>query len=86
MDVIEVSISQMRETPASRRVSGVVSLVSDGRNVVLQCDAPIPGTGHRRAALLRDAFRQLDRMPEHRNQPSRQQRKLIAAPQRSRDA
>ncbi|MBA84458.1 hypothetical protein ACSSNL_09965 [Thalassobius sp. S69A] len=86
MDVIEVSISQMRETPACRRVCGVVSLVSGGRNIVLQCDAPIPDTGRSRAALLRDAFRQLDRMPEHRNQAQRPQRKLIAAPQMSRDA
>lgn len=66
MDVIEIGISQMHENPAGRRVTGVVSLLIDRQNIVLQCEADLPANGRNCAALLQEALRQLARMPENR--------------------
>ncbi|MDF1802251.1 hypothetical protein [Thalassovita sp.] len=91
MDVIEVTISQMCAQPAARRVSGVVSLLIGGRNIVLHCDATMPDPARKRAALVREAMRQLARMPEHRKSNAPLRCKLIAGrpvldgPHRSRE-
>lgn len=79
MDIFEITISQMREQPAGRRVSGVVSLLTRGRHIVLHCDAALADPTRKRAALVRDAMRQLSRMPEHRLSPQPLRCRLVAA-------
>lgn len=80
MDVIEIGISQMHENPAGRRVSGVVSLLTDRQNIVLRCETTMPENGRNRAALLQEALRQLGRMPENRRRDQPLQCRLVARP------
>ena len=79
MDVIEVGISQMHENPATRRVTGVVTLLTAGRHIVFQCQAEYPADGRNRAALVQDALRQLSRMPEYRHMDRPLRCRLVAA-------
>lgn len=67
VDDIEINEIPINETPERARAS--VSFMSYERQVQVMCDlheAPEPSSMKRRVALMRDALRQLRRMPEFR--------------------
>lgn len=67
VDAIEITEIPSEETPERARAS--VAFMSYERQVQVMCDlneAPEPSSLKRRVALMRDALRQLRRMPEFR--------------------
>ena len=67
MYITHIEVSRPRGGPAAGRTSGFVSLYSEERHVQVHC--AVAGTAGRtaREALITEALRQLQKMPEYRS-------------------
>ncbi|GAA6180942.1 MULTISPECIES: hypothetical protein [unclassified Shimia] len=66
MHVTEIQISNPTYRQTLGELSAVVSLSGEARDVRVLCNVPAETKSNGRLALIRDAIRQLSRMPEIR--------------------